>query len=427
MSSILALIAPYCSGIVVTDKKTGKVIPNNEVHDYICKDHDNHPAAEARKVETSKSTSSGSPTYGSMIEKERAEKARKAEEARKKEEARKAEEAKRSAEAVKEEKTVEVSKPKYVHINPIKEEKAEIKVETKEEKVDAEIVNSSGDVITTQDKKACPVTITSIEEKKEEVKEQKPQLSTDNVITMQNRKVCPVNIMNLVKDSGMKVKVPTNSEKNQNRRKEEEHRLQHLTDHLRKTGVKFTLPQRMPTGLYELDIIQFNGNPVKISVDINGLLYSNDMKFFFWHINPGDEYSRSAIVMTDESVLAVARGDDETLAKYYVPEKLFQLNRILDLQSLKETNDKKRTQTFEKVSKIIFDPDIYNAITEAIKGEPYRFAFAKYVSPNEFTIVSSRRNLASNLSNTKLLVSKEIWISIKRGKDAKLEIKDCSK
>lgn len=64
MSGILALLAPYCSGIVVTDKKTGEIIPNNEVRDYARKKEEAKKVAEAeeqaryaREVEESKKLS----------------------------------------------------------------------------------------------------------------------------------------------------------------------------------------------------------------------------------------------------------------------------------------------------------------------------------------------------------------------------------
>ena len=108
------------------------------------------------------------------------------------------------------------------------------------------------------------------------------KIKDDDKITMQDRKICPVKVpvasknnnVNTTEQSSFKGKKITDV-------KEEEHHLSHLIEHLRTLNVNFTPPKRMPTGLYELDLIQMNRNPVRLSFDINGQLYSNEIKFFF--------------------------------------------------------------------------------------------------------------------------------------------------
>lgn len=244
--------------------------------------------------------------------------------------------------------------------------------------------------------------------------------SENDKITMQTRKTCPVKV--LTKEEKNTIKAES---KNVNADKEEQHRVNHLINYLTNAKVAFTKPNKMPTGLYEMNIIQANGSHVTISVDINGLLYSDEIKFFLGKILPGEEYIKPTIMMTDESITALVRGE-QIPTKFFITEQLFTLNKVLDLQTLKEKDPKKRAKVFKTVAKAISDKDIYDGILKAANGEPYRFAFARYINENEFSIVSSKRNLSSNLTDDKLLTSKEIWIKIK-DKDVKLTTKSCDK
>lgn len=236
---------------------------------------------------------------------------------------------------------------------------------------------------------------------------------TEQKITARNRKVCPVKVVPTDKKTvAIKVNNKDTKKEKVKKDKDEEHRLHHFIEHLNNLNIQYTDIKRSDTGLYELNIVLANGQPFKISADINGLLYSDDIKFFIGHINPGDEYVNPAIMMTKESLYAVLNGK-KIPDKYIISESLFTLNKVLDMQTLKEKDRKKREKIFEKTARAISDPEIYNAILKASNGEAFRFAFCRYMNENEFSIVSSRRNLSSNLSNDKLIVSKEIWINIK--------------
>lgn len=274
---------------------------------------------------------------------------------------------------------------------------------------------------TTKKETEAPKVEIPVKEKKTKTVNYK--IKDDDKITMQDRKICPVKVpvasknnnVNTTEHSSFKGKKITDV-------KEEEHHLSHLVEHLRTLNVNFTPPKRMPTGLYELDLIQMNGNPVRLSFDINGQLYSNEIKFFFGRVNPGEEYMKPAIMMTRASIEAIVKGSNIP-NKYYISESLFNLNKVLDLQTLKETDKKKRGMVFEKAAKVISDPDIYNGIIKAANGEAFRFAFCRYNSTDDFSLVSSKRNLSSNLTDDKLRVSKEIWINVK-GRDVQLTTKN---
>lgn len=302
----------------------------------------------------------------------------------------------------------------------IKQEKKEAKKNAKERK---ENINTKKEDVKEQQKE------TKTEEKKKDITEVEVpikkkktsrvtfQMKDDDKITMQNRKVCPVK----VPVRGQTNKVEADSKKIEDV-KEEEHRLSHLVEHLRNLNVNFTAPQRMSTGLYELDLIQMNGNAVLLSFDINGLLYSDEIKFFIGRVQPGEEYMKPAIMMTRKSIEAIINGVNIP-KKYYISENLFNLNKVLDLQTLKEKDKKKRAKVFELAAKVISDPDIYDGILRASNGEAFRFAFCRYNSTDNFSLVSSKRNLSSNLTNDKLLVSKEIWINV-NGRDIELITKN---
>lgn len=259
----------------------------------------------------------------------------------------------------------------------------------------------------------------TVEEIKDTVKKES-KVKVDN-ITLINRSTCPVHVMTNEEKKAMK-KEKKNSVKN----KEEEHRLQHLVKHLTDNNIQFTQPVKMPTGLYELNVLQTTGNQLPITVDINGVLYSDEIKFFIGHMNPGDEYDnkRPCIFMTKTSLEAL-KNAQQIPERYIVPFNLFQLNKFVDLQTLREKDKKKREVVFSTIARILSGEGLYEDIIKAANGEPVRFAFCRYISENEFSIVSSKRNLLSNLDTEKLKVSKEIWINFK-DKEMKLTVKSCA-
>ena len=240
---------------------------------------------------------------------------------------------------------------------------------------------------------------------------------------MKDRKICPVKV---TPTKGVSIKVePTNTniepEEMTQEMKDEQHRLHHLVSHLRNAGVQFSAPRRMSTGLYELEVIQLNGNPVTISVDNSGILYHGEIKFWLGRMIPGDEYMKAAILMTKTSLECVVRGQ-QIPARYFISEQMFNLNKVLDMRTLKVTNETDRIKVLEKAAKVIGDEDVYNYIIKAANGEPFRFAFCRYQSVDEFSLVSSKRNTSSNLVDDKLHVSKEIWLNVKKNKEGKTDV-----
>ena len=263
-----------------------------------------------------------------------------------------------------------------------------------------------------KEEKAKPVT--TQEKKKEKVKpstkaEKSSEKKEEQKITVQARKSCPIKILS--KEEKEKVKATKREEKLDILNDEGFHHLSHFIEYLRNTGIQYSKPVKMDTGLYEI-VIYSNGRQLPISVDVDGLLYCDEIKFFIGQVRPGEEYVKHPIMLTKE-VLECLRNNTQIPAKYYINDSLFNLNKVLDLQTLKEKDPKKREATFEHAAKAISDKDIYNAIVKAANGEPFRFAFCRYSSPEEFSIVSSKRNLSSNLAKDKLAVSKELWINYK--------------
>ena len=254
----------------------------------------------------------------------------------------------------------------------------------------------------------------SKKEKPEEKKEDKKSSESKN-ITLENRMECPVHVATneeaTAKKKSKKVELSD----------DDTHRLEHLVHHLYENKVVFTQPQKMSTGLYETHITQTNGNVVPVSIDNDGRLYSNEIKFFIGHMNPGDEYEsyRPCFYMTRESLEALKQGQIIP-EKYMIPQELFILNKLVDLTSLKEKNPQKRMNTFKNVSKIFTDKETFDAILKNANGGPYRFAFCQYSSPDEFSLTASSRNRLSNLSTEKQRVSREQWINYK---DKKIDLK----
>lgn len=249
------------------------------------------------------------------------------------------------------------------------------------------------------------------EEKKSSNVEKKEDKKSSEKITLENRMECPVHVTTneeaTAKKKSKKVELSD----------DDTHRLEHLVHHLYENKMVFSEPRKMPTGLYETSITQINGNVIPISIDNDGLLYSDEIKFFIGHMSPGDEYEpiRPCFYMTRESLEALKQGQIIP-EKYMVPQELFILNKLVDLASLKEKDPQKRSETFRNVSRIFTDKETFNAILKNANGESYRFAFCRYKSPDEFSLTSSGRNLLSNLSDEKQKVTKEQWINFKNNK-----------
>lgn len=467
MSSILALLAPYCSNIIV--KENGEAVrketlTEEEIQTILNKkaNMEKEKKEEQKKQETKRTENKVHDKENSQVKVDPAKPVQKEEQKPVSKTEPKKEESKKPENKTKEQQTdikydlnrdikevdnhnkePEVQDVNFIMLDP-EEKKETIKSNNDTKKKDSKCININDykKKKEVKDEKHKPETIEILEgevldknevpllPEKEEIQsvdftpvESKEEKDSDK-IAMSERKVNP--IRKITEREPMKIKinatknVPNNEPKKDD---EEEHRLQHLISYLNNMGARYTVPQRMPTGLYEFDVIQFNGNPVRISVDINGLLYFKEIKFYIGHMNPGDEYDpyRRAIMMTNNSVSALIAGI-QIDPMYYVPDDLVALNRLLDVSTLKETNNEKRDKTFRKAAKIIFET-MKDDIIKYSNGEFIRFAFSRYSSPNEFTIVSSRRNLSSNLSNDKILVTRELWINIKRGKDVTLEVK----
>lgn len=249
----------------------------------------------------------------------------------------------------------------------------------------------------------------SATQEKVKVKPSKSEKEEEQKITVQARKSCPIKILS--KEEKLKATKRNQEEKLDLLHDEGFHHLSHFINYLRDAGIQYSEPVKRETGLYEI-IIQNNGRQLPISVDVDGLLYCDEIKFFIGQVRPGEEYIKYPILLTKE-VLECLKNNVQIPVKYYITESLFNLNKVLDLQTLKEKDPKKREATFEHAAKAISDKDIYNAIVKAANGEPFRFAFCRYSSPEEFSIVSSKRNLSSNLAKDKLAVSKELWINYK--------------
>lgn len=232
------------------------------------------------------------------------------------------------------------------------------------------------------------------------------EVKTDDVITMTDRKTCPVEV------------VPTKSNKasinvkNDNTTKEVDESLNGFIIDLNSRGVVLNSVKRTSTGLVEVQLLQATGNIVTISVDIDNKIYNMGyIVFFFGKVEPLAEYDNNnrPIIFNDNTLQAIIN-NTQIEYKYYVPENIVLLNKVVDMTTLKETNKKKREKMLIKTSKVI--EKMYDDIVKAAANEPFRFAFAKYTSINKFSLVSSKRNLVSNLSKDKLKTSKEIWLNI---------------
>lgn len=233
----------------------------------------------------------------------------------------------------------------------------------------------------------------------------------ENKIAMSDRRTCPVK----VKTTKSSNKIHVGTKKIPNAKEDES--LNHLINDLTNMSINFANVKRMPTRLVELDLIQFDGTPVKISVDVDNVLYGDDTRIFYiGRMNPMDEYSKPAFIFTFEAINSIVnkRYINKNL---YVPEGFQILNRMVDFTTLRENDKTERDKVLQKTAKVI--EKMNEEIIQNANGEPFRFAFAKYESDDKFTIVSSKRNRISNLAKNTLLTSKEIWIEV-NGEDINL-------
>ena len=244
---------------------------------------------------------------------------------------------------------------------------------------------------------------------KVKVEEPKSVITTEDTeqkITMENRKVCPVKVKPATPVKKL-VNVTTKDTS------EEDHRLAHFMNILNNAKVAYTKPVKQPNGLYLMKIIKKDHQQVEISVDIDGLLYSKDIKFFFGRINPGEEYDphNPQVFMTNEVLNAIVHGKviDE---KYFVPRNFILLNKVVDIASLPEEDSKKREILLNRVSKMVSDDENYNTINKATNGV-FRFVFEEYKDPDNFVLASSNKNLASVLDKNSYLKSKEYKIVVR--------------
>lgn len=243
-----------------------------------------------------------------------------------------------------------------------------------------------------------------VKEEKQEIKEVKEEVIVEDKIAMSDRKICPVKVIPKEKSKPM-IKVATDNQI------EDDVNINNLVTDLNRIGVQFCNVKRVPTGLVELDIVQANGNLVRISVDTDSYLYGDGHRIFFLgKVKPLDEYNVQAFLFTPEPMLSIVNGAPIP-GNFYVPEGYKVLNRMLDSTTLMEKDPKKREAILSKAAKAI--EQMNDEILKAAAGEPFRFAFAKCKSEEMFTLVSSARNRVSNLSKDKLFTNKEIWIEVK--------------
>lgn len=229
--------------------------------------------------------------------------------------------------------------------------------------------------------------------------------SNGDVINMAERKTCPVEVVaNKSKESLVKVGKEKKSEFDES--------LNLFMADLDNKGIKFSGAKRVASGLVEVKLIQNNGNIVIISVDIDNKIYgAGYVVFFIGKVPAFGEYNSTPIVLNDQTINAVIN-NVQIDPKFYVPENLVILNRMVDITSLKETNKKKREKVLAKTAKAL--ETLNDEIVQAAAGEPFRFSFAKYKSEDNFALVSSKRNVVSNLSDEKLITDKEIWIKVEK-------------
>lgn len=317
----------------------------------------------------------------------------------------------------------EAIEPILKNITPIVATKEEVKVEEpKIEKPEVKVNATS----TPKLKPVEPKTEENIEKVEAEIVEEptamfKPvESESDDKIPMGTRKVCPVQIVPTKKES-YKVRVgktPTTEVKAEEAIDES---LESFKAKLIEKSINPVSIKRMPTGLLEVVLINNLNQPVLITVDNDDTLFGlgTDV-FFIGKLNPLDEYTRQAILLTDESIGAVIN-NAQIDPKFYVPGNLVTMISMLDTTTIHEHNIKKKKEVLEKAFKAILEmqPEIKKSLNQ---GEAFRFSFVKYKSIDDFSIISGNKSRVSNLHEQKLIASRTIRIDV-HDKNVTLNIK----
>ena len=231
------------------------------------------------------------------------------------------------------------------------------------------------------------------------------QLEAQDVITMANRKVCPVQVVPAAsKESPVKVNTKDSTVVDE--------KVKNLMDTLTGLNINYNRIKRVSTGLVEVDLATPDGTMFStISVDVDDKIYGiGGLITFIGKVPAVTEYNHKPFILNNETLKSIMN-NKPIASKYYVPDNLVILNKWVDMTTLKETDKEKREQVLAKTGKAI--EKMNEDIIKAANGQPFRFVFAKYKSPNEFSLVSSNRNTLSNLSDEKLLTTKELWLNIK--------------
>lgn len=238
---------------------------------------------------------------------------------------------------------------------------------------------------------------------------------TDEKITMQDRKINPIRIIPKEEKESFRIKVKTSEDNALYDDPEMAHRVEHLKHALDSNNIRYNNIRKMPTGLLEVDVIRNDNSLQTISVDL-GILYDNMIKFYYGRIEPNMEYNVPAIYFTKESLYALANGQPID-SRYCVPAKLIALNKVFNVSSLKEFDDKKRDKVLEDIYKeLSLDSETYAEVYKYTNGI-FRFEMTEYVNENTFTITTSNNVLASNLNpNSKLKTNRVYELKWDKGK-----------
>ena len=299
----------------------------------------------------------------------------------------------------------EIVEAEIVEESKTEEKKEEVKTKEKKEKVEEKVEKVEAEIV---------------EEPTAMFKPVEPQ--TDDVIPMGTRKVCPVQIVPTKKKASYKVQVgKTPKEEVKPVEEKFDESLESFKTKLIEKSINTASVKRMPTGLLEVVLINNLNQPVLITVDNDDTLFGlgTDV-FFIGKINPLDEYTRQAILLTDESINAVIN-NVQIDPKFYVPGNLVTMISMIDTTSIHEHNVKKKKEVLEKAFKAILEmqPEIKKSLNS---GEAFRFTFNKYKSIDDFSMISGNKSRVSNLHEQKLIASRTIRIDV-HDKNVTLNIK----
>lgn len=241
----------------------------------------------------------------------------------------------------------------------------------------------------------------------------------DDNITMATRTTRPV-VKVVPKKKKVKIQVGTTPKVEEIKSEEFDESLETLKMKLVEKSINITSINRMPTKLIEVGILNKFNQPVLLTVDNDNILYGlgTDV-FFIGRVNVFDEYKLQPFLLTDNSLNAVLNNTPID-NKYYVPENVLLLSRLLDVASVHEHDTKKKEAVFEKAAKALLE--VEQDIKETMGAEPYRFSFAKYKAPDDFVLISGNKSRLSNLIDEKLKATKTIRLSVNK-KNVNLNIK----